>query len=160
MGSLAIVKEGKKVVCGSQTGPLAVFSWGDFGDLKVRIKGHPMSVDAMVKLTEDAVLTGSSDGRIRAVAVHNRELGSCVLGTLGEHADAPIESLALSPDGSLVVSAAHGEPSVQLWSTELAHKLLRGEADKAAEEPKDDDEEADSDDSDEKPKKKRRKKGK
>merc|ERR1712217_606707 len=123
-----------------------------------RIRGHPMSVDAMVKLTEDGILTGSSDGRIRTVAVHSKELGSSILGTLGEHSDSPIESLALSPDGKLVVSAAHGEPAVQVWSTELAHKMLQGEQGKeAGAEAQDDAEEPDIDDSDEKPKKKKRK---
>merc|ERR1712194_372647 len=120
--------------------------------------GHPMSVDAMVKLTEDGILTGSSDGRIRAVAVHSKTLGSSILGTLGEHGDSQIESLALSPDGKLVVSAAHGEPAVQVWSTDLAFKMLQGEqAKEAGAQVQDDAEEPDSDDSGEKPTKKKRK---
>lgn len=159
--SLAIVRQGTKVVCGSQTGTLAIFTWGDFGDQKDRIPGHPMSVDALVKLTEDCILTGSSDGRIRAVAVHSRELGSSVLGTIGEHGDCPLESLALSPDGHLVASASQGgEPSIQVWSTARAHKLLRGELDKeaGAEDGGDGAGGDSSDDSDEKPAKRRKKK--
>jgi len=128
--SIAIVRQGSKVVCGTQTGPLPIFSWGNFGDQKDRIKGHPMSVDAMVKLDEDGVLTGSSDGKIRVVAVHSKRLGSGVLGLLGEHGNAefPMERLAISPDGKVVASTAHGKPSVQLWSTEEARRLLAGES--------------------------------
>lgn len=127
--SIAIVKQGTKVICGTQTGPLPIFSWGDFGDQKDRIKGHPMSVDAMVKLSEDGILTGSSDGKIRVVAVHSKGLGSGVLGLLGEHGSAeyPMERLALSADEKLLASTAHGKPSVLLWSTEEARRLLAGE---------------------------------
>ncbi|OLP91274.1 WD repeat-containing protein 55-like [Symbiodinium microadriaticum] len=127
--SIAIVKQGAKVICGTQTGPLPIFSWGDFGDQKDRIKGHPMSVDAMVKLAEDGILTGSSDGKIRVVAVHSKGLGSGVLGLLGEHGSAeyPMERLALSGDEKLLASTAHSKPSVLLWSTEEARRLLAGE---------------------------------
>jgi len=122
--SLAIVKDGKKVVCGSQGGIMAIFSWGDFGDQKDRVKGHPMSIDAMVKFSEEAVLTGSSDGRIRVVSIHNKQLGNCIVGSVGEHSVYPLEHLALSPDGGLVASASHEQPAVKVWSAERAHKLL------------------------------------
>lgn len=161
--SVAIVRDGKKVVCGSQTGILPIFSWGDFGDQKDRIKGHPMSVDAMVKLSEDGVLTGSSDGKIRAVATHSKSLGSCILGVVGEHGEYPIERLALSPDGCYFASASHAQPAVQLWSTQAAKRLLAGESIDAAsgtqETAEAEADEPDSDDSDDDlaPKKKHRK---
>lgn len=129
--SCAVLKNGSKVVCGSQTGILAIFSWGDFGDQKDRIKGHPMSVDALVKIAEDGILTGSSDGQIRVVSVHSTKLGSAILGSLGEHGEYPVERLSLSPDGSVVASASHGQPAVRLWSTEAAHRLLAGESETA-----------------------------
>lgn len=160
--SLAILKGGKKVVCGSQTGILAIFTWGDFGDQKDRIKGHPMSVDAMVKISEDAVLTGSSDGKIRIVGVHHPKFNNCIVGRLGEHGSYPIEQLSLSPSGGLLASCSHAQPAVKLWSTEDAHSLLSGEKDAAAvaaaaAEAKAD---PDSDDSDEPTQKKqKRKKG-
>jgi len=152
--SITIVKDGSKVLCGSQTGILCLFSWGDFGDMNDRIRGHPMSVEAMVKLDEDCVLTGSSDGRIRVVSVFHAFHKNNVIGFLGEHGDSPMERLALSPDKALVASASHEQPAIRIWSTEEAYKLRcrkpRGSA--AA-----DDGDADSDDSDEpQPKKKRK----
>eukprot|EP00438_Fugacium_kawagutii_P001994 Skav203958 [mRNA] locus=scaffold1035:123924:137222:+ [translate_table: standard] len=118
--SIVVLRRGTKVICGTQSGILPIFSWGDFGDQKDRIKGHPMSIDAMVKLSEDGIITGSSDGKLRVVSVHSKSLGSNILGILGEQglAEYPIERLALSPDGAHMASTSHGKPSVQLWSTE------------------------------------------
>ncbi|KAI0237056.1 WD repeat-containing protein jip5, partial [Massospora cicadina] len=60
--SVALVKDGKKAVVGTQNGVLNLFTWGDWGDLSDRFMGHPESVDAVVKFDEDTVVTGSSDG--------------------------------------------------------------------------------------------------
>lgn len=158
--SMTIVRDGSKVLCGSQTGVLCIFSWGDFGDMNDRIRGHPMSVDAMVKLDEDCVLTGSSDGRIRVVSVFHHIHKNNIIGFLGEHGDSPIERLALSPDKTLVASASHEQPAIRIWSTEEAYKLRsrrpRGGAPSAAA----DDGDGDSDDSDDEPQPKKKRKGK
>jgi len=157
--SLTIVKDGSKVLCGSQTGVLCLFSWGDFGDMNDRIRGHPMSVDAMVKLDEDCVLTGSSDGRIRVVSVFSVIHKNNIIGFLGEHGDSPIERLALSPEKTLVASASHEQPAIRIWSTEEAYKLRsrrpRGSVPSAAE-----DGSGDSDISDDEPQPKKKRKGK
>jgi WD repeat-containing protein 55 len=65
--SVIVLKNGKKVVCGSQDGVLVVFSWGTWGDMSDRFPGHPESIDTIVKIDEDTVLTGSSDGIVRCV---------------------------------------------------------------------------------------------
>jgi len=128
--AIVVLRRGTKVICGSQTGVLPIFSWGDFGDQKDRIKGHPMSVDAMVKIAEDGIITGSSDGKLRVVSVHSKSLGNNILGILGEQdsTEYPIERLSLSPAGEHMASTSHGKPSVQLWSTEAARRLLNGES--------------------------------
>lgn len=56
-------------VLGIQSGVVGLFSWGNFGDVSDRLVGHPESVDAMVPLNQDVVLTGSIDGMIRIVGV-------------------------------------------------------------------------------------------
>lgn len=155
--SLVILRSGTKVICGSQTGALCIFTWGDFGTQKDRIKGHPMSVDAMVKVSEDSILTGSSDGKVRAVSVYSRELGSHVLGMIAEHGDYPIERLALSPCGGFLASASHGQPAVRMWSMEAAKKMFAGE-DEADGEQGASAAEGDSSDEDEAPRKKQKKK--
>ena len=59
------LQNGKKIVCGSQDGVLVIFSWGTWGDMSDRFPGHPESVEAILKVDEDTVLTGSSDGIVR-----------------------------------------------------------------------------------------------
>lgn len=110
--SLVVMKRGKKVVCGSQEGVLEVFTWGLFGEITDRFPGHPNSVDAMLKIDEDVIVTGSSDGLIRVVQIQPNKL----LGVLGEHDDEfPIEQLALSRDQRFIASCSHDQ-TVRFWS--------------------------------------------
>lgn len=87
------MKQGRKIVCGSQSGVLSLYSWGAWNDCSDRFPGHPASVDALVRLDEDTVVTGSSDGLIRIVGI----LPNKMLGIVGEHAEYPIERLGEGP---------------------------------------------------------------
>lgn len=138
------MKQGTKVVCVAQSGAVAVFSWGDFGDHKDRIRGHPLSVDAMAKFSEDAILTGSSDGNVRVVGVYHEKHGSRVVNFVGEHGSLPLERLAMSPDEGSFLSVSHGQPSVRVWSTDPVHKALAS-APAADLDVKDSEEDSDSD---------------
>lgn len=40
--SVAVLKEGKKVICGSQTGVLNIFSWGHFDYYSDRFPGNAL----------------------------------------------------------------------------------------------------------------------
>eukprot|EP00897_Mesotaenium_endlicherianum_P002095 jgi/Mesen1/1913/ME000143S00957 len=109
--SLTILKKGKKVVCGTQGGPLLLYSWGQFDDCSDRFPGHPESVDSILKVDEDTIVTGSSDGLIRIVSI----LPNKMLGIVGEHADYPIERLAFSHDRKTLASASH-DKTLKLWN--------------------------------------------
>ncbi|KAL2643045.1 hypothetical protein R1flu_010632 [Riccia fluitans] len=108
--SVVVVKNGRKVVCGSQEGILLIYSWGYFADCSDRFVGHPNSVDALLKLDEDTLVTGSSDGMIRVVSI----LPNKMIGVIGEHADFPVERLAFSSDKAILGSASH-DNTVKLW---------------------------------------------
>ncbi|BBN03233.1 WD repeat-containing protein 55 [Marchantia polymorpha subsp. ruderalis] len=108
--SVVVVKNGRKVVCGSQEGILLIYSWGYFADCSDRFVGHPNSVDALLKLDEETLITGSSDGMIRVVSI----LPNKMIGVIGEHADFPVERLAFSSDKSILGSASH-DNTVKLW---------------------------------------------
>jgi len=138
--SLCILKSGgkKKVVCGTQTGTLSVFSWGTWGDISDRFPGHPSSVDALLKVDENTVLTGSSDGLIRVVQLHPDKF----LGILNESADArmssksgpelagndqdnshghggyPVEKLEYNSNKDVVGSVSH-DNYVRLWDARI-----------------------------------------
>ncbi|WIA29086.1 hypothetical protein OEZ86_011597 [Tetradesmus obliquus] len=113
--SVAVVKNGKKVVCGSTSGVLAIWSWGYWNDCSDRFPGHPESVDALVTYDEDTLITGSSDGALRIVSI----LPNKLLGVLGEHEeDMPVERLAMAADKSLLASVSH-DACVKLWDLSI-----------------------------------------
>eukprot|EP01098_Paradermamoeba_levis_P006537 TRINITY_DN270_c0_g1_i2.p1 TRINITY_DN270_c0_g1~~TRINITY_DN270_c0_g1_i2.p1 ORF type:complete len:287 (+),score=97.23 TRINITY_DN270_c0_g1_i2:150-1010(+) len=108
--SILIVKDGRKVVCGSQGGILNLFNWGEFGDFSDRFPGHPFSIDTMVKIDEDTIATGSSDGLIRVVGI----LPNKMLGVIGDHEDFPVEKLSVSYDKRFMASCSH-DCLVKFW---------------------------------------------
>ena len=113
MLSVRVVKGGKKVVCGHQSGTLGIYSWGYWNDCSDRFPGHPGSVDAMVKIDEDTLLTGSSDGLIRIVSI----LPNKPLGIVGEHfADNPVERLCLEPVHSQSLLSVSHDNVVKVWA--------------------------------------------
>ncbi|KAI7892616.1 WD40-repeat-containing domain protein [Mucor mucedo] len=113
--SIELCKNGKKAVVGTQDGVLSLWSWGDWGDYNDRIMGHPNSIEALCKLDEDTLATGSSDGIIRLVTVLPNEFQ----GVLGDHGeDMPIENLRLSHDKKYLVSSGHDD-KLQFW--DVAH---------------------------------------
>ena len=111
--SCEIVKNGRKVVAGSQEGVLDIFTYGKWDDISDRYPGHPQSVDAIAKVTEDMVVTGSSDGLIRVISV----LPNKILGLVGEHSDMPIERLTMSFDKNMLASSSH-DKTVKLWKVD------------------------------------------
>lgn len=113
--SAVIVKNEKKVVVGSQSGVLNLWTWGDWGDTNDRILGHPSSVDTICKLDEDTVCTGSSDGIIRVVSILPNKFEG-VIGAHGE--DFPIERLQLSYDNAWLGSCAH-DNSIRFWDVQF-----------------------------------------
>lgn len=112
--SIQIMKNGRKVVCGTGEGVLSVFSWGTWGDVSDRFPGHPQSIDGLLKIDEDTLLTGSSDGLIRVVQIHPDKL----LGVLGDHEGFPIEKLAFNSDRNFVGSVSH-DHLVRIWDARI-----------------------------------------
>ncbi|KAF8583453.1 WD40 repeat-like protein [Ramaria rubella] len=128
--SIVPIKGNTKFVVGTQLGILSIFNrskgWGDCVD---RIPGHPSSIDALCALTPDVILTGSSDGFIRAVEI----LPTKFLGIIADHGDFPIERLKLDRQAKWLGSASHDE---MLKLTDVGDALedsdeeREGEADK------------------------------
>ena len=113
--SIKLMKNGRKVVCGTGDGVLSVFSFGTWGDVSDRFPGHPQSIDALVKVDEDTLLTGSSDGLIRVVSI----LPDKFIGVLGDnHEGFPIEKLQFNADRSYVGSVTH-DNFVRLWDANV-----------------------------------------
>ncbi|KAK7042385.1 succinate-semialdehyde dehydrogenase [Favolaschia claudopus] len=98
------IKAGAKVVVGTQLGILSIFNRSSgYADCVDRVPGHPSSIDALCSLPSDfiesagspgmenTVLTGSSDGLVRAVQV----LPTRLVGVVSDHGELPIERLAV-----------------------------------------------------------------
>ncbi|GLB39835.1 putative WD40 repeats [Lyophyllum shimeji] len=98
--SIGAIKGASKVVVGTQIGILSIFNrsagWGDCVD---RIPGHPHSIDALCNVPADlpgvdassTILTGSSDGMVRAVKI----LPTQLVGVVADHGDWPVERIAI-----------------------------------------------------------------
>lgn len=116
--SLAIIKDGATVVAGSQDGALLSYKWGKWaykdGDADTygpdKFRGHPQSIDSILPVDADTLVTGSSDGIIRLVTVAPNKL----VGVLGEHSEDPIERLAFDRSRRLLASASHDD-TVKFW---------------------------------------------
>ena len=108
--SVAVVKGGKKIVCGTTSGVLDIWSWGYWNDCSDRFPGHPDSVTSIIKYDEDSFLTASSDGIIRVLQLQPNKM----IGVLGEHGEFDIERLAASRELQLLASASH-DNTVKIW---------------------------------------------
>ncbi|MEQ2200192.1 WD domain repeat-containing protein 55, partial [Xenoophorus captivus] len=67
--SVALMKRGKKVVCGSSEGTIYIFNWNGFGATSDRFALKAESVDCIAPITESIMCTASMDGYIRLVGL-------------------------------------------------------------------------------------------
>ncbi len=153
---MAVVKNGKKVVVGTQEGILNIWSWNRWADLSDRFPGHPNSIDAMIKIDEDVICTGSSDGIIRIVNIHPNKL----LGIVGEHEDWPVERIRCSRDKKILGTCSH-DNMLKFWDVSYLFDNLEegGEEEMEKMDSNDDGDDDDMDDSDEEDAKKSSSKG-
>ncbi|KAJ2476645.1 WD domain repeat-containing protein 55 [Coemansia sp. RSA 2131] len=108
--SVAVIRNGSKVVVGETDGVMGIFSYGQFGDVTDRFPGHPQSIDSICKLTEDLCVTGSSDGLLRIVQFFPHKL----IGVAGDHQALPVEKVVLSYDQQWLASCSH-DHTVHFW---------------------------------------------
>ncbi|KAM0862725.1 hypothetical protein ACQ4PT_045081 [Festuca glaucescens] len=116
--SLVVMKNGQKVVCGTPSGALLLYSWGHFKDCSDRFLGHSQSVDTLLKLDEETLISGAADGVIRLVSI----LPNQIKQPLAEHSEYPIEALGFSHDRKYLGSVSH-DKILKLWDIE---ELLAG----------------------------------
>ncbi|KAI8910947.1 WD40-repeat-containing domain protein [Gorgonomyces haynaldii] len=114
--SLQVVRNETKVVVGTQEGVLLLFSFGMWGDCTDRFPGHPMSVSSLVKMDDSSLLTGSSDGMVRAVHI----LPNKLIGICADNGELSIESMSKSFDGKYLATCDH-ESVVKIWSTDISN---------------------------------------
>ncbi|KAI5683901.1 hypothetical protein M9H77_05129 [Catharanthus roseus] len=112
--SVVIMKNGRKVICGTQSGAFLLYSWGFFKDCSDRfVDLSPNSVDALLKLDEDRVITGCENGLISLVGI----LPNRIIQPIAEHSEYPVERLAFSHDRKYLGSISHDQ-TLKLWDLE------------------------------------------
>ncbi|KAJ6612771.1 WD repeat-containing protein JIP5 [Mycena sp. CBHHK59/15] len=125
--SATTIKGGAKVVVGTQLGILSIFNRSSgYGDCVDRVPGHPHSIDALCAVPQtipnvdasSTILTGSSDGFIRAVQV----LPTKLIGIVADHGEFPIERIAIG-EGMERLSLADEDEQVR----EKADEEARGQ---------------------------------
>ncbi|TFK53088.1 WD40 repeat-like protein [Heliocybe sulcata] len=139
--SMVTIKDNSKVVVGTQLGMLSIFNrksgWGDCVD---RVPGHPHSIDALCPLpstypsAHSTILTGSSDGLVRAVQLFPTKL----LGVVADHGEFPVERIKVdrAGEGRWVASAGH-EETVKMTDLKDVFEDEEGGGDGECEEEKD-----------------------
>ncbi|XP_071926777.1 WD repeat-containing protein 55-like isoform X4 [Coffea arabica] len=96
-----------------------VYSWGFFKHCSDRfVDLFPNSVDALLKLDEDRVITGSENRLISMVGI----LPNKIIQPIAEHSEYPIERLAFSYDRKFLGSISHDQ-ILKLWNLD---DLLQG----------------------------------
>lgn len=89
--SITSIRSSSKLVVGTQLGILSLWAPSrGLLDHVDRVPGHPASVDTLVTLDSETVLTGSSDGLVRVVQI----LPSKLLGVIASHDGLPVERMA------------------------------------------------------------------
>lgn len=63
--SVALMKKGRKVVCGSSEGTVYVFNWNGLGATSDRFALRAESVECIVPVGDSVMCTASMDGYIR-----------------------------------------------------------------------------------------------
>jgi WD40 repeat protein len=120
--SLTIVKGGKKVLAGTQSGTLLLFNYGQWGDHTDRLCGLQSPVETLLSVDDfgGRVWTGDQDGQIFECSVLPNEIKRRVgvhmsFGrTTRSDEEVPIERLCWSHDGKWILSGGH-DGVVQFW---------------------------------------------
>ncbi|XP_008560229.1 WD repeat-containing protein 55 homolog isoform X1 [Microplitis demolitor] len=108
---MGLFKNSTKILAASGTGKFYIFNWGEFGLHSDEFPNvNKKSINCMVPITDNIVITGNEDGLLRAFSVfpHAR------LGIAGQH-DYSVETLDISRDGSLIASSSH-DNKVKFWN--------------------------------------------
>lgn len=115
------IRNRSKLVCGTNTGNLCLFSYGHWGDLNDRINLHQNSIESLVSYDDSTVLAGGDDGKIHLVTcLPNEVKGEINIGRKLNLSISHTDSLCLSPSGNYLAFVADFEHLCAIPASEIA----------------------------------------
>jgi len=116
---MASVRTGTKIAVGSGAGTVYMFSKDQYGLHSDQFPGHPDSINTMLSITDNVVMTGCEDGNIRAVHLYPHRF----LGVVGHHEqELPIEKMDVSSSGEIIASISH-DNRVKFWNVTYLEEM-------------------------------------
>jgi len=113
MNTVGIIRQdsGKtKVLAGLGNGMMYIFDWKSFGYHSDAFGDHPSAINCLIPITENYVVTGCDDGKLRAISLFPHRF----LGVVGSHRFA-VERLDISTCGQYLASSSH-DGRVRFWN--------------------------------------------
>jgi WD40 repeat protein len=110
--AITVMKNGKKVYCGTQEGPMLIFKWGKWEDCVDRFVGHTDGIESMIKIDENTLITGTDEGSLRLVSLSTAS--PSIDGVIGDLDGLSVEGLKLDSTGSLLAAISLDE-NIRFW---------------------------------------------
>lgn len=107
---LGLFRSETKLLAGSSKGKLYLFNWNEFGYHSDMFPNVKTTINTMIPITEDIVVTACEDGNLRATQLFPHKN----LGIVGQHG-LSIESIDISNNGEFIASASL-ENDVKFWN--------------------------------------------
>ncbi|XP_014256853.1 exosome component 10 isoform X1 [Cimex lectularius] len=106
-----LIKREDEIVCGSLTGEMIMYKWAGTAEPLGKYDPVPKTpVNCMLAVSENLIITGWEDKKIRAFHLYPNE----EVGIVGQH-DMPVEGLEMSRDGDLIASTS-AENKLKFWN--------------------------------------------
>jgi len=105
-----VVKNDTKLLAGTDMGKMYIFNWGEFEEHTDTYPGHKETINSMVAIAEEVVVSATGDGTIRATSLFPHK----PLGIVGQH-DMTCEKVDISHCGTIIASYSHDE-YIKFWN--------------------------------------------
>ncbi|XP_056644273.1 WD repeat-containing protein 55 homolog [Diorhabda sublineata] len=107
---LGVFRSETKLISGSSKGKLFVYNWEEFGLHSDIFPGPKTSINALIPITENIVVTACEDGNLRATHLFPHRH----LGVVGQH-DLSIENVDICNTGQFIASSSHNN-DIKFWN--------------------------------------------
>lgn len=107
---MGLFRSETKLLVGSSVGKFYLFNWKEFGLHSDEYVGQKHSIQCMIPITQNIVVSSGEDGILRAAHMFPQRQ----LGIVGQHS-LPVEALDISHDGQYIASCSH-DNDVKFWN--------------------------------------------